>query len=316
METLAYNLRDENEQFWFVMGSKNHMKELQIRDEARTKGLEAFVPITYAYKTVRGQKQRKLVPAINGYIFVKATTKELEQLIANSHYTIFPQKSTFTGREDFLTVSNHDMGNFIAVIEKAGEHINYFKPDEISLNPGDKIRIQGGLYDGHEGIITRIKGKRNKHLVVRIQGILIAAVELTPEMIELPSEKRKVKSEKCFDRIGNRERPSKDIDKDRKLLLELAQRLLFEIPVSYQQENEYYLLLSELKRCRERLKTFKGYTPASEAELALPMYLAAVKLEDNVPQAEERLFKAVEKLKDSSKLKAVCLDYIEKIKSR
>lgn len=314
METLAYNLRDENEQFWFVMGSKNHMKELQIRDEARTKGLEAFVPITYAYKTVRGQKQRKLIPAINGYIFVKATTKELEHLITNSHYAIFPKKSTFTGREDFLIVPNHDMENFIAVIEKAGEHINYFKPDEISLNPGDKIRIQGGFYDGCEGIITRIKGKRNKHLVVQITGVLIAAIELSPEMIELPNEKQKVKSEKCFDRIGNRERPSKDIDKDRKLLLELAQRLLFEIPVNYQQENEYYLLLSELKRTRERLKTFKGYTPASEAELALPMYLAAVKLDDNVQQAEERLLKAVEKLKDSSKLKATCLDYINKLK--
>ena len=133
-------------------------------------------------------------------------------------------------------------------------------------------------------------------------------------MIELPNEKQKVKSEKCFDRIGNRERPSKDIDKDKKLLLELAQRLLFEIPVNYQQENEYYLLLSELKRTRERLKTFKGYTPASEAELALPMYLAAVKLDDNVQQAEERLLKAVEKLKDSSKLKATCLDYINKLK--
>ena len=312
METLAYNLRDENEQFWFVMGSKNHMKELQIRDEARAKGLEAFVPITYAFKTIRGQKQRRLIPAINGYIFVKATTKQLEQLIANSHYTIFPKKSTFTDREDFLTVPNHDMENFIAVIEKAGEHITYFKPDEISLNPGDKIRIQGGLYDGREGIITRIKGKRNKHLVVQITGVLIAAIELSPEMIELPTS---LSSRASSIAPTLRERPSKNLDKDKKLLLELAQRLLFEIPVNYQQENEYYLLLSELKRARERLKTFKGYTPASEAELALPMYLAAVKLEDNIPQAEERLRKAVEKLKDTSKLKATCLDYLQKLKA-
>ena len=319
METLAYNLRDENEQFWFVMGSKNHMKELQIRDEARTKGLEAFVPITYAYKTIRGQKQRKLVPAINGYIFVKATTKQLEQLIANSHYTIFPKKSTFTGREDFLIVPNHDMENFIAVIEKAGEHVTYFRPEEISLQEGDKIRIKGGLYDGHEGIIMRIKGKRNKHLVVQIQGVLIAAVELTPDLVELDSSnKLRMKNEelRMSDKRNNRERPSKNLDKDKKFLLELAQRLLFEIPVNYQQENEYYLLLSELKRCRERLKTFKGYTPASEAELALPMYLAAVKLNDNVSQAEERLQNAIARLKDTSKLKALCLELLEKVRAR
>ncbi len=310
METLAYNLRDENEQFWFVMGSKNHMKELQIRDEARTKGLEAFVPITYAYKTVRGQKQRKLIPAINGYIFVKATTKELEHLITNSHYAIFPKKSTFTGREDFLIVPNHDMENFIAVIEKAGEHITYFQPDEISLNPGDKIRIQGGFYDGCEGIITRIKGKRNKHLVVQITGVLIAAIELSPEMIELSSEKRKVKSEKL------REVPSKDIDKDKKKLLDTAHRLLFDIPNKHRHEEEYYLLLNELKRTAARIQSFKGYTPASEAQLALPLYLTAVILNNNISQTEERLFKAVEKLKDTSKFKKTCLEYLEKIKSR
>ena len=95
--------------------------------------------------------------------------------------------------------------------------------------------------------------------------------------------------------------------------METAERLLFEIPDKYQQENEYYLLLSELRRARERLKTFKGFTPASEAELALPMYLAAVKLEDGVPEAEKRLRKAVEKLKDVSKLKQKCLAYLERL---
>ena len=112
-----------------------------------------------------------------------------------------------------------------------------------------------------------------------------------------------------------RERPSKDVEKDKKLLMETAVRLLFEIPDKYQQENEYYLLLSELRRCRERLKSFKGYTPASEAELALPMYLAAVKLEEDVPQAEERLLQAIARLKETSKLKALCKELLEKTKT-
>ena len=229
METLGYNLRDENEQFWFVMGSRNQLKELQIRDEARTKGLEAYVPVRYQYKTIRGQKQRKMIPAVSGYIFVKATTKELEDWIMNSHYLIFPRKSSFTDKEEFLTVPNHEMENFIAVIEKAGEHITYFKPEEIALNPGDKIRIRGGFYDGREGIITRIKGKRNKHLVVQIQGVLVAAVELQPELVELSSEKgfdKRSNRERPLDKLevtkgtlrqtqGPRERPSKNVDKDK-----------------------------------------------------------------------------------------------------
>ena len=308
METLAYNQRDENEQYWFVMGSKNHMKELQIRDEARSKGLEAFVPVVYAYKTVHGQKQRKLVPAINGYIFVKATVAELREYIAKSHYIIFPQKSTFTDREDFLTVPTHEMENFIAVVEKAEEHITYFKPDEITLNPGDKIKIQGGFYDGKEGIIMRVKGKRNKLLVVQIPGVIVAAVELKPEMVELSSSKLRSKNEEL------RERPSKNLDKDRKLVFEIAHRLLFEIPDKYKQEEEYYLLLSELKRGVARIQSFRGYIPSAEAELALALFLAQKAIGEDSEAAQERLQRAIPKLKDSSKLKAQCIQFLEKLK--
>ncbi len=301
---------NSEEKTWFFIGCTSLQKELKVRDDARRYGLQAFVPLTYVVKTHRGQKHRTLVPAVSKLLFVKGTLEEVKDYIQHAHYVVFIRKSTFSNKENYLTVPTKAMEDFIAVTENHEEHVTYFRPEEISLQEGDKIRIKGGFYDGREGIIMRIKGKRNKHLVVQIPGVLIAAIELSPEMIELSSEKRKVKSEEL------RERPSKskDIDKDKKLLLETAHRLLFDIPDKYQQENEYYLLLSELKRTRERLKTFKGYTPASEAELALPMYLAAVKLNDGIPEAETRLKTAVEKLKDSSKLKATCLDYLNKLK--
>ena len=301
---------NSEEKIWFSIGCTSLQKELKVRDDARQYGLQAFVPLTYVVKIHRGQKHRALVPAVSKLLFVKGTLDEVKDYIQHAHYVVFIRKSTFSNKEDYLTVPTKAMEDFIAVTENHEEHVTYFRPEEISLQEGDKIRIKGGFYDGREGIIMRIKGKRNKHLVVQIPGVLIAAIELSPEMIEYTGEKRKVKSEEL------RERPSKskDIDKDKKLLLETAHRLLFDIPDKYQNENEYYLLLSELKRTRERLKTFKGYTPASEAELALPMYLAAVKLNDGIPEAETRLKNAVEKLKDTSKLKATCLDYLNKLK--
>lgn len=294
---------NSEEKKWFSIGCTSLQKEIKVRDDARQYGLQAFVPLTYVVKTNRGQKHRALVPAVSKMLFVKGTLEEVKDYIQHAHYVVFIRKSTFSNKEDYLTVPTKAMEDFIAITENHEEHVTYFRPEEISLQEGDKIRIKGGFYDGREGIIMRIKGKRNKHLVVQIPGVLIAAIELSPEMIETPP-------------TALRERPSKDIDKDKKLLLETAHRLLFDIPDKYQKENEYYLLLSELKRARERLKTFKGYTPASEAELALPMYLAAVKLNDGIPEAEMRLKNAVDKLKDSSKLKKTCLDYIEKIKSR
>ena len=288
------------EQIWFTLGCISPQRELRVRDDARKNGLAAFVPLQYTVKTIRGQKQRALVPAITGMIFVKGTLDELKEYIQKSHYPIYLKKSTFSNKEDYLTVPTHAMEDFIAVTESHEEHVTYFRPEEISLQAGDRIRINGGLYDGREGVIIRIKGKRNKHLVVQIPGILIAAVELSPEIVETPTP------------TTHREKPTKVVDKDKKLLMEIAERLLFEIPDKYQQENEYYLLLSELRRTRERLKTFKGFTPTTEAELALPMYLAAVKLGEDVEEAEARLRRAIEKLKDSSKLKSKCLDYLKR----
>ncbi len=292
---------NHEERIWFSVGCTSPQKELKVRDDVRRYGLQAFVPLTYVVKSHRGQKLRALVPAISQLLFVKGTLEEVKDYIQNAHYVVFIRKSTFSNKEEYLTVPTRAMEDFIAVTENHEEHVTYFRPEEISLQEGDKIRVKGGIYDGREGIIMRIKGKRNRHLVVQIPGVLIAAIELSPEMIEVPP-------------TTLREKPSKDINKDKKLLLETAHRLLFEIPDKYQKENEYYLLLSELRRCRERLKTFKGYTAASEAELALPMYLAAVQLNDGIPEAEMRLKNAINKLKDSSKLKATCLEYLNKLK--
>jgi hypothetical protein len=87
--------------------------------------------------------------------------------------------------------------------------------------------------------------------------------------------------------------------------------LLFEITNKYKEDQEYYLLMNELKRCRARLVTFKGFTPATEAELALPMYMAAVLLDEDIEPSRERLEKAIARLKDTSKLKARCIEMMK-----
>ena len=314
---------EQIERKWYSMGCTSQQKELRVRDDARRYGLEAFVPLTYNVKSKGGQKYRALVPAISQLIFIKGTLEEVKDYIQHAQYIVFIRRSTFSNKEEYLTVPTKAMEDFIAVTENNEEHVTYFRPEEIALQEGDRIRIKDGLYDGREGVIMRIKGKRNKHLVVQIPGVLVAAVELKPEMIEMidgkeTMEEGSVLRKRSGHRPGRGEeervRPSKDVNKDKKLLMEMARRLLFEIPDKYQQENEYYLLLSELRRCRDRLKTFKGFTAATEAELALPMYLAAVKLNDGIPEAETRLRNAIETLKDSSKLKAQCIEYLEKTK--
>lgn len=307
-------------QQWFCLGCTSPQKELKVRDDARRYGLEAFVPLRYDVKKVRKQEQRKLIPAISGLMFIKGTFDEVQDYINNAHFRVFIRKSTFSNKEDYLIIPTKAMEDFIAVTVDHESNITYFKPEEIKLQAGDKIRVKGGIYDGKEGIIMRIKGKRNKHLVVQIPGLLVAAVEMTPELIELKEvrgkkeegrEKSDAPARGQVPGISDddiRERPSRDIEADKKYLFDTAHRLLFEITNKYKEDQEYYLLMSELKRCRARLATFKGFTPATEAELALPMYMAAVLLDEDIEPSRERLENAIARLKDTSKLKAKCVE--------
>lgn len=298
---------------WYVIGSLNRQNEFKIRDAFRMEGKECFVPLRYELRvvkaTVKGKdgrkerqehKERRLVPAIPGMVFLKAyaSVDQMKEDFRFRKESVFLRRSTFSNKEDFLTVSDHDMENFIAVSEKAGEHITYYEPGEIQLRPGDRIRVNGGLYDGREGVIMRVKGKRRKQLVVSIPGILIASVEMEPELVELTSA------------VPVPKPSSQDIEADKQQLMRLAKRLLLEIPQSYQQEKEYFILLSELKRSASRLSSVKGYIPSQEAELALPLYLAAFKLQQDLAPAEQRLRKAMDRLQNTSLLKLRCQMYL------
>ena len=315
---------EEKEIKWYAVGCTSTMKELKVRDDIRNYGLEAFVPLRYTIKKIKHQEHRALVPAMPGLMFAKGTEEEVKDYIAHAHYVVYMRKSTFTNKEDYLTVPLKAMENFIAATEDHEAHITYFRPEEINLQAGDKIRVIGGIYDGKEGIIMRIKGKRNKHLVVQIPGMLVAAIEMAPELVELcsikkflamPSGKaeRNIKNEKQAPEEEINEKPSKDVEGDKKLLYEYAHRVLFEITGKYKEDSEYYLLLSEIKRAKARLKTFKGFTPATEAELALPMFMADKALDISTEESEARLRKAIAKLKDSSKLKEKCTNILNKI---
>ena len=291
---------DKNEIKWYVIGSVTRGRELGIRDELRRDEHECFVPLQYEVKEIRGIRHRILVPAIKGYIFVRGTLDEVREAIKFRQDGLFIRKSTFSNKEDYLSVTERDMRNFIVVTEQAGEKITYFKPDEIQLQVGDKIRVNGGLYDGCEGVILRIKGKRRRQLVVSIPGVIYAAVEMEPELIELATTEQQPSSPEKAPKEKSR---SRNIEEDKKLLFDLAHRLLFEVPTSYQHEKEDFLLISELRRVRARVSPYKGYVAAQEAEIALPLYLAAVKLEDQIEASEQRLRKVMDRLQDKSFLK-------------
>ncbi len=298
---------DSNIEKWYVMGCLGVHHEEKVRDTLKSAGFRSHVPMKYEIKKVRQQERRTMVPAITGLIFAKGTLDDLKEFITHkSKNAIYLRKSTFTNKKEYLTVPDKVMERFIESTNLRQEKITYFKPDELNLKEGETICMKGGYYDGMEGVILRIKGKRNKHLVVQIPGVIMAAIEIEPELVEL-------KLKDCGKPEEMRERPSKDVEGDKKLLLETAEWLLDHKADKDVPEVAYNLKLLELRRTRARLMKYRGFTPATEVELALPMYMAAAILGECKPECEGRLRKAVEKLKDTSKLKAKAIAVLDRL---
>lgn len=284
---------------WFVVGTLTKNKEIVIRDALTTDNVCCYVPLRYTIKVVKKQKQRMLVPAINGLIFVRGTQDELKDYLQSSKYQLFLRKSTFSRKQDYLTVTDSAMHDFMRVMERAEEEVKFFKPDEIQLREGDKIIVKGGMFDGVEGYVMRIAGKRNKQLVVSIPEVTIAAVTLSPEMIELKERKENDK-----DNLR-----SKDVVGDTKRLTELSKRLLFSMPDKYCVEDEYNITKNEMQRIYHRLKPMKGIIAEMEGRIALALYLASKALKEDEDYATERLLAAIKKIKETSILRLFMMLY-------
>lgn len=297
---------DSDIEKWYVIGTRSLRHEEKIRDELRKAGFRSHVPMKYELKIVRGQERRTMVPAISGLIFARGSYDALTEYIQyKSHVKFHLRKSTFSNKQDYLTVRDEVMERFIDFTNIRQEKITYFKPEELNLKEGEIIKIKGGLYDGLEGTVLRLKGKRNKHIVVQIPDIVIAAIEIEPELIEVKAKEEKI-----------REKPSKNVEADKKLLLETAEWLIDNKPDKDVTTVAYNLKLNELKRTKARLTTFKGFTATTEAELALPLYMAAVITQERIPEAEERLTKVIDRMRDNSKLKAKCIDILNNLKRK
>lgn len=84
-----------------------------------------------------------------------------------------------------MIVSDKEMKDFIKVTTQNEMKTDFFKPGEINLKNGDRIRIHGGILDEVEGTLVRINGKRKKSLVITLDGLMSVAVNVAPEFIEI-----------------------------------------------------------------------------------------------------------------------------------
>ncbi len=175
--------KDDSQPQWFVMRaykSERQAEDLLMEDG----GLRFFIPKHYVVRIFHGVKSKRLVPVIPSLIFVLATHDRILAFKQRHNFLQFVMRKTSDGT-DYLIVPDDQMDNFIKVASQYEESTVYFKPEEIDIRKGTRIRIHGGRFDGVDGVFMQVKGRRNRRLVVMLDGIMAVVAEVCPELVEV-----------------------------------------------------------------------------------------------------------------------------------
>ena len=185
---------------WFPM-RVTYSREMKMKAELDRLGIENFVPMRY--RIVESRKdgetearkggltdlrkrgetdlRRVLVPAVNNLIFVRSTQEWISGLKV-SNEVLEPLRYMMdrtAGREhEIMTVSDREMDNFMRVATMTDESVMFLDETSIVGKEGKRVRIMGGVFEGVEGVIRRVK--RCKRVVVEIEGVASVAIAHVP----------------------------------------------------------------------------------------------------------------------------------------
>ncbi len=171
---------------WFVMRAYKCEKQAEEKLNGKD-GLEYFIAKHYVIRVYHGVKSKRLVPVIPSLVFVHARHDQIVDFKKRYNFLQFAMWEKRIGQE-YIVVPDDQMDSFIKVASRHEKNVTYYKPDEIDLKKGTRVRIHGGELDGVEGVFVRVQGKRNRRVVVLLDGIMAVATEVHPDLIEAITE--------------------------------------------------------------------------------------------------------------------------------
>ena len=141
-----------------------YSSELLLKEILDAENIENFIPMHYEYIKKADRKIRKLVPVVHNLIFVRSSLECIERIRQSIALSLA-----------------------VRYIFNQEEQIVYLDPIATALQKGDRVRVIGGIFEGVEGVIIRVKGDRR--VSVCIQGVMaVATAYIHPSLIERISD--------------------------------------------------------------------------------------------------------------------------------
>lgn len=173
---------EKETELWYAMRATYRREPDAVR-LLEKENLDCFVPMQYKVTVKKGKKVRILVPVIHNLIFVHACLSDLKRVKSKVTYL---QYITDTRSGQKIIIPDNEMRRFIAVAGSYSDQLLYFQPEELNLSKGARVRITGGDFEGQEGVFLKVKGARDRRVVIEIQGVIaVAMATIHPELIEV-----------------------------------------------------------------------------------------------------------------------------------
>ena len=169
---------------WYPM-RVTYGREMKVKAELDRIGIENFVPMTYKVVESRTdgttELRRELVPAISNLVFVRSTQERVTEL-KRTNEVLEPLRYMldFTNGDGpvIMTVGEREMENFMRVATMTDDSVMFLDENTIVGKEGKRVKIMGGVFEGVEGVIRRVK--RCKRVVVELEGIASVAIAHVP----------------------------------------------------------------------------------------------------------------------------------------
>ena len=177
---------------WFVLFAANG-KAAKISNYLKSTDIEYFYPMFYQERRIRNSERTKrfLQPIFRNLLFVKSTKSELDPILREIKLEFGITSDLYYRYRDgeerkIIVVPSAEMQNFIAVVGAVEEPIIYISNEDVNLAKGTRVRINGGVFAGVEGVFMRIKGDRR--VVVSLPNLFSVATAFVPLEFIVPLE--------------------------------------------------------------------------------------------------------------------------------
>ena len=148
----------------------------KIETLLKGQNIESYIPMRSVEQIVGGRKVRRRKPAISSLMFMRCSETEASEL----QKQLMGEAMIYRNRGERLpaAIPDSEMQMFIRITSIDDLGLEYLGESNEEWTTGDRVRVTGGIFQGAEGYIKRIKG--NHRLIVAIEGVIAVATSYIP----------------------------------------------------------------------------------------------------------------------------------------